>query len=102
MKKREFFVWRRAAAVAKKEVYHIVRDPFTLGAALGLPIFMVVMFGVAIEFNVKNIVLSVSDSDQTETSRRFIDTFGSSNYFIPKTTYSPLNSIQDIMAERAR
>ena len=69
------FVWRRALAVARKEVYHILRDPTTLGAALVLPVFMVIMFGVAIEFNVKNVALAVSDSDQIaefpETARYF-------------------------------
>ena len=49
------FVLRRALAIAKKEIFHITRDPITLMAALGLPIFMVIVFGLAIEFNVKNI-----------------------------------------------
>ena len=96
------FVLRRALAVAKKEVYHIMRDPFTLGAALGLPVFMVVMFGVAIEFNVKEIPLSVSDFDQTQTSRRLLDTFGSSNYFVIHHTYSPGQAMTDITTEKAR
>ena len=62
------FVLRRAIAIARKEVYHILRDPYTLGAALLLPIFMVVIFGVAIEFNVKNITLAVSDFNQAQSS----------------------------------
>ena len=63
------FSWRRALAITKKELFHIMRDPFTLLTALGLPVFMVVLFGVAIEFNVKNIPLAVSDSDQSYSSR---------------------------------
>ena len=96
------FVWRRTLAIAKKEVFHIMRDPFTLGAALGLPVFMVVMFGVAIEFNVKNIALAVSDSDQSQSSRRLLETFGSSRYFIVNETASPALAIQDLTSEKAR
>ncbi|MGK5082954.1 ABC transporter permease [Bdellovibrionota bacterium FG-1] len=96
------FVWRRAFAIAKKEVYHISRDPFTLGAALGLPVFMVIMFGVAIEFNVKNIPLAVSDADHSQTSRRFLDTFASSKYFIVQPSSSPTDAIRALTSERAR
>ncbi len=96
------FVWRRALAVARKEVYHILRDPTTLAAALVLPVFMVVMFGVAIEFNVKNVALAVNDSDQTQSSRRLIDTFGSSDYFLIHRVLSPHDAITEVSAERAR
>lgn len=96
------FVFRRAVAVAKKEVFHIFRDPFTLGAALGLPIFMVIIFGVAIEFNVKNINLAVSDSDQSMSSRRLLDTFSSSGYFISNSVSSPIEAINNLTSEKAR
>jgi ABC-2 type transport system permease protein len=97
-----FISWRRVRAITKKEFFHILRDPFTLGAALGLPIFMVMMFGFAIEFNVKNIHLTVSDSDRTQSSRRLVDVFGSSHYFIPKIGSSPSDAISDILSEQAR
>jgi ABC-2 type transport system permease protein len=96
------FVWRRAAAIAKKEVFHIRRDPFTLLTALALPVFMVLMFGVAIEFNVKNVDLAVFDADQTQSSRRLLDTFDSSQYFRAHSVYSPAQAISDVSAERAR
>lgn len=96
------FSWRRSAAIARKEVFHILRDPFTLGMALGLPVFMAIMFGVAIEFNVKNIPLAVSDSDQTQSSRRLIETFGSSKYFLIQPTFSAHQAVADISTEKAR
>src|SRR5471030_510908 len=96
------FVWRRAAAISRKEVFHILRDPFTLGTALVLPVFMVVMFGVAIEFNVKNVPLAVSDSDQTQSSRRLLDTFGSSQYFLLNQVSSPGIAIDRIGSQSAR
>ncbi len=99
---RTLFVWRRAAAISRKEIFHILRDPTTLAAALGLPVFMVLMFGFAIEFNVKNVALAVSDSDKTQSSRRLLDTFGSSDYFLLHGVASPHDAITDVAAERAR
>ncbi len=96
------FVWRRALAVGRKEVYHILRDPTTLGAALVLPVFMVIMFGVAIEFNVKNVALAVCDFDRTQSSRRLLDTFGSSGYFLIERVTSPRETVTMVSAERAR
>src|SRR5208337_646497 len=96
------FVWRRALAVGRKEVYQILRDPTTLGAALVLPVFMVVMFGVAIEFNVKNVALAVIDSDRTQSSRRLLDTFSSSHYFLIHPVLSPHDAVTEVAAEKAR
>jgi len=96
------FVWRRAAAISHKEVFHILRDPFTLATALALPVFMVIIFGIAIEFNVKNVALAVSDSDRTQSSRRLLDTFGSSGYFLLHSAASPEEAMSDVTEERAR
>ncbi|MBU0745102.1 MAG: ABC transporter permease [Gammaproteobacteria bacterium] len=96
------FVWKRAVAIAQKEVYHIIRDPFTIALSIGLPIFMVIVFGFAIEFNVKNIHLAVYDADKTQTSRGLIDTFGKSAYFIIDDVSSPEVAEQSIMRDRDR
>ena len=96
------FVWTRAAAVARKEVFHILRDPFTLTLALILPVLMVALYGVAIDFNVENVALSVSDSDQSQASRRLIETFASSRYFLVRGVGSPAEAVRDVSAERAR
>lgn len=96
------FIWRRALAISRKEVFHILRDPYTLIAALVLPVFMVVIFGTAIEFNVKNIELAVSDSDMSQSSRRLVETFGSSRYFLLHRVGSPGKAVIDVTSERAR
>lgn len=93
------FTPKRAFAIAEKEVFHIFRDPFTLIAALGLPIFMVLIFGVSIEFNVKNIPLSVSDAKPSQSSRRVLDVFGSSGYFIIQKTHPPTKPLTDSPAK---
>jgi ABC-2 type transport system permease protein len=99
---KEGFVWRRALAIARKEVFHILRDPFTLVLALVFPVFMVMLYGVSMDFNVKNIHLAVSDSDQSQSSRRLIDSFGSSKYFLPHDVGSTADAVQDVQGERAK
>ncbi len=66
---------KRAYAIAYKEVRHIVRDPFTLSLALGLPLLMVLFFGLAMDFNVHDIHLTVYDQDHSRSSRQLMETF---------------------------
>jgi len=96
------FIGNRVLAIAQKEIFHVVRDPFTLALSIALPIFIVIVFGFAIEFNVKNIPLAVFDNDNTQMSRYLTDTFGKSNYFIVKNVTSPASAIQSIMSNRDR
>lgn len=96
------FVWGRAKAIAQKEVYHVMRDPFTLLLAFGLPVFLVVFFGFAIEFNVKNIHLAVNDDDKTQSSRVLLETFTSSGYFIADPVNSIAKAQKALMSNTAR
>ncbi len=96
------FSWRRAAAVARKEWFHIRRDPFTLALALVLPLVMILVYGYAIDFNIKDVRLAVSDSDRSQASRRLIDTFTSSDYFRVHPVDSADDAVRDVAAERAR
>jgi ABC-2 type transport system permease protein len=96
------FRWSRAAAMARKEVYHVLRDPFTLLMSLGLPAFMVFVFGFAIEFNVQNIPLAVHDADRTRASRQLIENFGSSGYFVVDRVDSPDAAQRALLRDRDR
>ncbi|KHD87941.1 MAG: multidrug ABC transporter permease [Bdellovibrio sp. ArHS] len=81
-------------AIAKKEVFHIIRDPFTLALALGMPVVMVLFFGYAIEFNMDRIELAIYDGSQTQTSWNMAKAFTSSGYFISQTVHSPAEAVQ--------
>ena len=96
------FVWSRAWAVARKEVFHIVRDPATLGFALAMPLAMLLIYGASIDFNVENIALSVSDQDRSQASRRLVDTITSSHYFKVREAASPEGAARDVTAEMAK
>lgn len=71
----------RVLAVARKELRHILRDPFTLGLGLGLPLFMVTVFGVAIDLDAKDIRLAVDDQDRSAASRALVRIFENSGKF---------------------
>ncbi len=76
-----FFNFRRSFSIARKEVRHVLRDPFTLGLAIGLPLLMVLFFGYAMDFNVHDIDLTVYDQDHSRASRQLAEAFQSSGYF---------------------
>jgi len=71
----------RFRAVARKEFLHILRDPRSLGLAIGLPMFMMLLFGYALSLDVDRVGLLVFDRSETPRSREFISRFASSRYF---------------------
>jgi ABC-2 type transport system permease protein len=96
-----FDKWR-AWSIARKEVRHIARDPFTLAFALGLPVLIVTFFGYAIDFNVRDVGLLVADGDHTRASRELAEVFAGSGYFRLKQTASPATALQEIDQERGK
>ncbi|MHB8455293.1 MAG: ABC transporter permease [Acidiferrobacterales bacterium] len=75
------FSLKRVRAVARKEIWHILRDPFTLALALGLPLLLVMIFGVAINFDVKNARVAVDDRDHSQDSRELAQIFENTGAF---------------------
>ena len=71
----------RLAAIARKEFIQIRRDRRSLILAFALPVFLLVMFGYAITWDVRDIRTVVVDQDRTARSRNFVDAFASSGYF---------------------
>ncbi len=72
---------RRIWAIMWKEWLHIIRDPRTIITVIVIPPMLVVLFGYALTYDVKQIPLAVSDSDQSVASRAFIKSLTSSDYF---------------------
>jgi ABC-2 type transport system permease protein len=93
---------RRVLAIARKEVAHISRDPFTVALAIGLPLIMVFIFGSSIEFNLKEIPTAYLDLDKTQASRTLLRTFGSSDYFQAFAVSSPNELMEAVESENAR
>lgn len=73
-----FRIW----AIAKKELRQIRRDTRTLVVMFIFPVFTLVLFGYALNFDVTDIKLGVYDQDKSELSREYINSLKSSGYFI--------------------
>jgi ABC-2 type transport system permease protein len=72
---------RKVAAVARKELRQALRDPLSLAMLLGVPAMMLVMYGYAINFDVRHVTLAVRDLDKSAASRDLIASFVNSTYF---------------------
>lgn len=74
-------VFGRTLAMAEKEVMHILRDRQVLVFALGLPLFLVFLFGYAVSFDLENVPLVVVDQDHTPESRALAERFSVTDTF---------------------
>ena len=72
----------RLWAMARKEWIQIRRDPRSMILAFALPLFLLLFFGYAISWDVRDIRLAVVDQDRTVGSRRLVEAFVSSGYFL--------------------
>ena len=59
-------------SIARKELLHIRRDPTTLVFALLIPLFQMMMFGYAVDYDVRHVRTVVVDMDRTRQSRDYI------------------------------
>jgi ABC-2 type transport system permease protein len=71
----------RLRAVIVKELRQISRDPFSLGMLIVLPAFMLVLYGFALNFDVRHVRLAVQDRDKSARSRELVAAFTHSTYF---------------------
>ena len=71
----------RTWAIAKKEFFHIYRDPRSLALVIMMPALLMLLFGYAVTLDVKNISMAVLDRDRSQESLIFIQRFSASPYF---------------------
>ncbi len=72
---------RRILTVTKKEFIHIKRDKPSMVISFLMPVFMLLIFGFAVNTDVSNVDLAVYDASQTTQSRALIAEFSQSYYF---------------------
>ena len=63
---------RRIAAVSGKEVRQLLRDRITFGMIVGLPLLQIVLFGYAINTDVRHLRAGVADMAHTQLSRTLV------------------------------
>jgi ABC-2 type transport system permease protein len=72
---------KRILAVSKKEIRQLKRDIRMLFVLFVFPILLLVVFGYAINFDVRHIKIAVYDQDKSDVSRDFVSKLLSSDYF---------------------
>jgi ABC-2 type transport system permease protein len=73
-------VWK-TLAVARKEMRQIGRDRRTLLILLFVPVFFLLIYGYALNFDIRHVRIAVQDNDRSTASRDVISSFVNSGYF---------------------
>jgi ABC-2 type transport system permease protein len=95
---------RRALAVYRKELRQIRRDRRTLMTIVFVPAFFLLLYGYALNWDIRHIALAVQDRDGTPESRALIAAFVNSGYFDRiADTYDPseMDRLLDLNEARA-
>ena len=87
------FGLHRVWAVARKEFFHLRRDRLTGGMVAGIPIVMTLLFGYAINNDVRNLNAALVDEASTSASRAFVSRAQASQV-IRFTAHA--NTVQDL------
>jgi len=63
---------RRLLAIAGKEVRQLRRDRLTFGMIIGVPLLQILLFGYAIDLDVRSVSAAVADHANTSLSRQLV------------------------------
>ena len=92
-----------ALAVARKELRQIGRDRRTLMILVFIPVFFLLLYGYALNFDIRNIPLAIEDRDGTPESRALAAAFLNSGYFeIAAVVHAPRELERLLDTNRAR
>ena len=62
----------RLLAITKKEIRQLRRDRLTFGMIVGIPVLQMLLFGYAINTDVRNLRTAIADQANTHLSRQFV------------------------------
>ncbi len=93
-------MFNRIKAVAKKEVKQLKRDWRFLFVLFFFPVFLLAIFGYAVNFDVKHIRLGVYDLEKSQVSRDFIRSLVSSEYFDQPIQFNKRKEIDKALEEK--
>ena len=88
---------RKALAVGLKEFRQIRRDRRTLTILLFIPVFFLLLYGYALNFDIRHVRIAVEDRDMTPESRHLISSFVNSGYFDLVASVTTDHEVVDLM-----
>lgn len=71
----------RVRRMVGKEVRQLFRDPRTRGVIFVSPVLQLLLFGYAVNTDVRNVAMAVLDHDRSPASRQLVDALTASGYF---------------------
>jgi len=89
--------WRRLWAVMRKEIWQLKRDRLTFGMIFGIPAMQILMFGYAINTDVRHISTAVVDQANTQLSRSLIADIRASQVAELRYQVNQASEIEDLM-----
>jgi len=90
----------RIRPIINKELIHILRDPRSLTIIFILPTVMILLFGFAITFDIKDIKIAILDQDRSHASRQAVELFTNNKYFKITADLANRGQIEPLMMER--
>ncbi|HQR44935.1 MAG TPA: ABC transporter permease [Thermoanaerobaculia bacterium] len=84
---------KRLLTLVWKEFAHLRRDPITVRLIFFIPIFQTLLFGFAIDFDVKQLKTVVVDESRSFESRELVAKLTASDYFRVVTTADTLEAM---------
>ncbi len=73
--------WERMHALIVKEFIQLMRDRITLAIVVFMPLAQLLIFGFAINTDIKHLPTVIFDQSRTQESRAMVNSLTSSNYF---------------------
>jgi len=89
---------RRLLAVTRKEINHIVRDPYTLFLVLFSPTILLLVFAYALTVDMSHVPVAILDQDRSQTSQAFVQQIMAGDDLDLYGYVESIDEIEDILA----
>lgn len=87
----------RIKTISVKEFRHLLRDKRMLGVIIFFPVFLLFIFGYAVNFDVENISIGIFDKDNSVLSRELKHGLLTSRYFSESASITSDSEISDVV-----
>ena len=87
----------RILAVMKKELLQLRRDHLTFAMIVGIPVMQMLLFGFAINTDVRNLAAAVADQSDTHLSREFVTDIGRTQVLDLRYAVDSPADLEDLM-----
>jgi ABC-2 type transport system permease protein len=88
---------RRVRAIATKEGRQLRRDRLTIGMVVGIPLIQILLFGYAINLDVRGLSAAVADQAGTAASRALVADLGATQVLDIRTRVTTAEALTDMM-----